>query len=183
MLSCCFYGIRVKYGWTRSMSFKRVWKEMLAKLPKPERSTSWVQLTDQTQQGSSNRFYYKYYFTLSFSASSIKFFRFSIKPFPHPWTLLVDVTSIRRKKICIIRNRLPRVKYGRIIRWFRTALRSLKCHLFTWTEHPKIRTESEQTVSLYWKVPTQTAEYQQRKTLVTCSRGMEHWFQVHFTRK
>lgn len=63
------------------MRFKSVWKEMLAKLPKPERSTSWVQLTDQTQQGSSNRFYYKYYFTLSFSASSIKFFRFAFKPF------------------------------------------------------------------------------------------------------
>lgn len=48
---------------------------MLAKLPKPESSMPWAQVTDQTQLGSSNSFYYKHSFTLSFSANSIKFLR------------------------------------------------------------------------------------------------------------
>lgn len=48
---------------------------MLAKVPKPEGSIPCAHVTDQTQLRRGNRFYYKYYFTLSFSADYIQFLR------------------------------------------------------------------------------------------------------------
>lgn len=46
---------------------------MLAQVTKPERSMPCAHVTDQTQLGRGNGFYYKYYFTLS--DDYIQFFR------------------------------------------------------------------------------------------------------------